>query len=63
MGFSPICFNFPFLSSSQKLKLLFDYGAKAPDLPYDPFNSQLKLTAINTPPFDLQPLIHIISQC
>jgi len=26
-------------------------GAKAPDLPDYPFNSQLKLTAINTPSF------------
>jgi len=27
-------------------------GAKAPDLPNYPFNSQLKLTAINIPSFD-----------
>ena len=34
-------------------------GAKAPDLPNYPFNSQLKLTAINTPSFACQPLIRI----
>jgi len=34
-------------------------GAKAPDLPNYPFNSQLKLTAINIPSFACQPLIRI----
>ena len=36
-------------------------GAKAPDSPDYPFNSQLKLTAINIPLFDCQPLIRIIN--
>jgi hypothetical protein len=34
-------------------------GAEAPDSPYYPFNSQLKLTAMNSPSFECQPLIRI----
>jgi len=37
-------------------------GAKAPDLPNYPFNSQLKLTAINIPSFACQPLMRISKQ-
>jgi hypothetical protein len=37
-------------------------GAEAPDSPYYPFNSQLKLTAMNSPSFECQPVIRIRKQ-